>query len=156
VGFNCFNDWILLSIRTDLHHDLLSGYIYANGLSELMVGLAMSLGGLTGALGSYAFTWFRRRIGLEWTGLLAFNLEITCLTLCVVSIWTPGSLFQPSSLFQPHQTVQNCSLGANNTSTSDYFVSSQWCGDRAVSISIVLFLVGIVTSRVGQCQVLYT
>ncbi|KAI0221131.1 Solute carrier family 40 member 1 [Lamellibrachia satsuma] len=131
-------------------------YIYENGLSEVMVGLAMSLGGLTGVLGSYAFTWFRRRIGLERTGLIAFNLELACLTLCVASIWAPGSVFEPTSLFQPHHTyyTQNCSLvqSVGNASHVGSDVTAQVCGETAMSkekISIALFLVGIITSRVG-------
>ena len=126
-----------------------------------MVGLAMSLGGLTGVLGSYAFTWFRRRIGLERTGLIAFNLELACLTLCVASIWAPGSVFEPTSLFQPHHTdyPQNCSLvqSVGNASHVESDVTAQGCGETAMSkekISIALFLVGIITSRVGESVVI--
>ena len=144
-------------------HCISTGYIYENGLSEVMVGLAMSLGGLTGVLGSYAFTWFRWRIGLERTGLIAFNLELVCLTLCVASIWAPGSVFEPTSLFQPRHTdyPQNCSLVQSVGNASDLQayrnmgsdVTAQGCGETAMSkekISIALFLVGIITSRVGE------
>ena len=126
-----------------------------------MVGLAMSLCGVTGVLGSYAFTWFRRHIGLERTGLIAFNLELACLTLCVASIWAPGSVFEPTSLFQPHHTdyTQNCSLvqSVGNASDIGSDVTAQGCGETAMSkekISIALFLVGIITSRVGESVVI--
>ena len=55
----------------------------------------MALSGLTGIIGTIVFTILRRRIGLERTGLVAFNLEILCITLCVLSVWMPGSPFEP-------------------------------------------------------------
>lgn len=142
------------------------GYIYANGLSEVMVGLSMSLAGATGILGTVAFTWFRRRVGLERTGLFAFNFELLCLTLSVVSVWAPGSLFQPESLFNPprQEGLQNCTgvtgiipaMGNASDLTAYHDVDSgmvpQGCGERALpkeKISILLFLIGIITSRVG-------
>ncbi|KAI0229788.1 Solute carrier family 40 member 1 [Lamellibrachia satsuma] len=143
-----------------------TGYIYASGLSEVMVGLTMSLAGVTGILGTFAFTWFRRRVGLERTGLFAINFELLCLTLCVVSVWAPGSLFQPDSLLHlPRQDgLDNCSVVADIVPTvgnaSDLTPYSdagsrgvpQGCGgnfDPKEKISIVLFLIGVITSRVG-------
>jgi len=145
-----------------------AGYIYANGLSELMVGLSMSLAGATGILGTFAFTWFRRRVGLERTGLFAFNFELLCLTLTVVSVWAPGSVFQPASLFNPPQLggQQNCTgvtgivpdMGNSSELTGYHNVENgvipQGCGERALpkeKISILLFLIGVITSRVGEC-----
>ena len=131
-----------------------------------MVGLAMSLAGVTGILGTFAFTWFRRRVGLERTGLFAINFELLCLTLCVVSVWAPGSLFQPDSLFHPPQQdgIENCSVVADIVPTvgnasdltpySDVGSSGipQGCGGSAMpKISILLFLIGVITSRVGEC-----
>jgi len=53
----------------------------------------MGLAGATGILGTFLFTRLRRCLGLERTGLIAFSAQLSCLTLAVVSIWTPGSPF---------------------------------------------------------------
>ena len=37
-----------------------------------------------------------RKLTLTTTGLLGFSLQTLCLTLCVISVWAPGS---PFSLF---------------------------------------------------------
>ncbi len=55
----------------------------------------MALAGVTGIIGTVVFTRLRKRVGLERTGLVSFNSEILCLTLCVASIWAPGSPFDP-------------------------------------------------------------
>ena len=34
-----------------------------------------------------------RKLSLTTTGLLGFSLQSLCLTLCVVSVWAPGSPF---------------------------------------------------------------
>ena len=155
-------------LSTDMFFVSPTGYIYANGLSEVMVGLSMSLAGATGILGTFAFTWFRRRVGLERTGLFAFNFELLCLTLTVVSVWAPGSLFQPASLFNPPKLggQRNCTgvtgvvpVVGNSSELTGYHdvengVVPQGCGERALpkeKISILLFLVGVITSRVGEC-----
>ena len=134
----------------------------------------MSLAGVTGIVGTFGFTWFRRRIGLERTGLLAFNFELICLILCVVSVWAPGSLFEANCLFDPPdlELRRNCSLVASvvvatmgNESDVGYGdVGSQFealdCPQREIpkeKISILLFLIGVITSRVGEylgCMIL--
>ena len=59
------------------------------------MGISMALAGVTGILGTVIFTHLRRRIGLERTGLIAYSAEILCLSLCVASVWAPGSPFDP-------------------------------------------------------------
>ena len=97
-----------------LHPSL--GYIYATGVAEIWVGVAMALSGLMGVFGTFVFTWLHKRNGLERTGLVAFNLEILCLSLCVASVWVPGSPFDPYYKLPPPgltplkpKTNKNCS-----------------------------------------------
>lgn len=71
------------------------GYIYAQGVGELIVGIAMALAGLTGIIGTFAFTRTRKRVGLERTGLFAFVIEVGFLSLSVASVFLPGSPFAP-------------------------------------------------------------
>lgn len=74
----------------------------------------MGSGALVGIVGTFAFTRIRRRVGLERTGLFSFSAEIMCLTLCVASIWAPGSPFDP---FHWHEKSQsNVSLHTCNMS----------------------------------------
>ena len=53
----------------------------------------MGLAGATGIIGTLLFTRLRHWLGLERTGLIAFSAQLSCLTLAVASIWTPGSPF---------------------------------------------------------------
>jgi len=71
------------------------GYIYSSGVSELVAGVCMGLAGATGMIGAFLFTRLRKHLGLERTGVIAFCVEICCLTLAVGSVWAPGSPFDP-------------------------------------------------------------
>ena len=99
----------------------LLGYLYALGLSELALGLAMAACGVTGIIATFLFTRIRKCMGLERTGVLAFSLEISCLVLCLVSVWAPGSPFDPNYLQNRFDTKaegsqkQNCELSSLNS-----------------------------------------
>lgn len=71
------------------------GFIYANGVTALFTGISMALAGVTGIIGTFCFTKLRKRIGLERTGLFAYSFDISCLCLCVASVFAPGSPFDP-------------------------------------------------------------
>ena len=57
------------------------------------MGILMAAGGLVGVLGAVLYPFVRRRIGLERTGLFGFFFEVLFLSLCVASVWAPGSPF---------------------------------------------------------------
>ena len=139
-----------------------TGFIYKNGISELVVGVCSAVGGLAGILGTVIFTRSRKRIGLERTGLFAFQLEVSCLVLAVISVWAPGSPFDPqgtkpaplplcSDLPSPvtvglNETVEYVLMG-NTTSTTPVDCLEK---QPYFNISVILFLIGIITSRVGR------
>lgn len=75
----------------------ISGYIYANGVDESMNGLSMAVAGLTGIFGTFLFTRCRPRFGLERTGFIAFTIEILCQSICLASVFAPGTPFKPIS-----------------------------------------------------------
>ena len=157
-----------------------TGYIYANGVNELVVGVSMALAGVTGVVGTVAFTWLRKRIGLERTGLFAFNIEITCLILAVASIWAPGTKFDPSYFtsssssssadndsFFPSATLATFAEEVNQSTDSfnrsvdsvehgnnNVSTTSPSVGDAGLTFSlntsVILLLVGIISSRVGE------
>ena len=149
------------------------GYAYALNMKEWVLGLCMGLGGLTGIIATFIYPRSRKAIGLERTGLFAFAAEIACLTLCVVSIWTPGSpsnmykdaapVFEPGENCTTNEIIinSNASMGVNNIYTTNNVtlnvtlngtvlnnVNTCTINNRSI-VSVVLFLVGIITSRIG-------
>ena len=118
---NVFNQLIIcyvIYVQIILYKLLLfsvAGYIYAQGVNELVVGIAMALAGLTGIIGTIVFTRMRKRVGLERTGLFAFSLEICLLSLCVVAIFVPGSSFAPHLGYKD----LTCSLNVSDPIASD-------------------------------------
>ncbi len=97
----------------------LAGYLYAQKLSSVTLGLAIGASGLTGLIAAFIFTRVRKRMGLERTGLLAFSLEIACLVLVVASVWAPGTIFDPSCLsgecHNEESPSTDCHKSGNNT-----------------------------------------
>jgi len=137
------------------------GYIYSNGVSELVLGACMGLAGLTGILGTFLFTRLRKRLGLERTGVIAFTAQASCLTLAVASVWAPGSPFDPHFTSRsPHVVCNDSSLlsSSNYTESNVTNVDGQsevtLCDSsdelHGVNVSVVLLLVGIILSRVGK------
>ena len=123
-----------------------------------MVGVCIGLAGATGILGTFLFTRLRKRLGLERTGIIAFSVEASCLSLAVASVWAPGSPFDLDS------TLGHTACNVNTTSTSDVNTtdvttdvtwSTEQCSSGSwnvdgVNVSIILLLVGIITSRIGK------
>jgi len=113
----------------------------------------MGLAGATGILGTFLFTRLRRRLGLERTGIIAFTAEATCLSLAVASVWAPGSPFHPSQTPQTDSTTASgrltTSYDVTMTSPDHVVVTSSSWSEQGVNVSVILLLVGIISSRVG-------
>jgi len=118
-----------------------------------VVGVCMGLAGATGILGTFLFTRLRRRLGLERTGIIAFTAEATCLSLAVASVWAPGSPFDPSQTPQTDSTTTSgrltTSCDVTMTSPDHVVVTSSSWSEQGVNVSVILLLVGIISSRVG-------
>lgn len=113
----------------------------------------MALAGVTGVIGTILFTRLRRRCGLECTGLIAYIVEIAFLILAVVSIWTPGSKFDPQFFSRP--SLNDSEIRNETTTTVGESVNGSLPGSsnetsREFNLSIILLLVGIILSRVGE------
>jgi len=141
-------------------------------VSELVVGISMALAGVTGIIGTFLFTRLRKRLGLETTGLIAYTAEIACLVLAVISIWAPGSRFDPffaSRSPQPNCTVSDVSpvtigytpplenltvvfvtVGLDTSQNVTVLAEDSCAEEKEYYTSIILLLVGIITSRVGE------
>ncbi|EDV19239.1 uncharacterized protein TRIADDRAFT_1773, partial [Trichoplax adhaerens] len=139
-----------------------TGYIYARGISEGFVSLARAAGAIFGVLGTYIFQVLRNRMGLVKTGLISLLLQISALMFCVASVFTPGSsLYQPT-IIGKKKVTDAIPIGKILTVVIIfsryaiymlichlfYFYSVN-CDSLVPSISIILFMIGIVCSRTG-------
>lgn len=73
-----------------------TGYAYTQGLNGSILSMLMGASAVSGICGTVAFTWVRRKCGLIRTGFLAGMVQLSCLMLCVVSVFVPGSPFDLS------------------------------------------------------------
>lgn len=126
----------------------------------------MALAGLTGVIGTLLFPALRKRFGLETTGLIAYSAEISCLILAILSIWAPGSRFDPYfASWTSHQSYEssdnfgtNASLSYNGTATTVRLETGRNVSESSMDTessahnyrSIILLLIGIISSRVGK------
>ncbi|XP_020849215.2 LOW QUALITY PROTEIN: ferroportin [Phascolarctos cinereus] len=68
-----------------------TGYAYTQGLSGSVLSLLMAASAITGIMGTVAFTRLREKCGLVRTGVISGITQMACLSLCVVSVFMPGS-----------------------------------------------------------------
>ncbi|XP_002741254.1 ferroportin-like [Saccoglossus kowalevskii] len=130
-----------------------TGYAYSQGLAEWLIGVLMGLGSVFGLLGTALFPRLREKIGLQRTGLWALIMEISCLSLCVISVWAPGSPFDlhPQNgedfIANVSTTVPTTLLASN---TSELIDITQDIRDKPDSYaSVALLFTGMVLSRTG-------
>nr|XP_023420031.1 solute carrier family 40 member 1-like [Cavia porcellus] len=70
-----------------------TGYAYTQGIGGSLLSILTALSALSGLMGTVVFTWLRGRYGLVSTGIVSSWLHVGCLTLCVFSVFAPGSPF---------------------------------------------------------------
>jgi len=133
----------------------MTGYIYSSGVSELVVGICMGLAGATGIVGTVIFTRLRRRLGLVRTGLIALSAQLSCLSLAVVSVWTPGSPFDihytaTDAAAADSESSHSLNMTVMTTYSSHTDSTQTPQSHAAVNVSIILLLVGIISSRIGK------
>ncbi|XP_016105688.1 solute carrier family 40 member 1 [Sinocyclocheilus grahami] len=73
-----------------------TGYAYTQGLNGSVLSLLMGASAIFGICGTVAFTWIRKKCGLIRTGFIAGVAQLSCLMLCVASVFAPGSPFDLS------------------------------------------------------------
>ena len=140
----------------------LSGYVKQQGLSESLISILLGAGAVVGVMATVIFPYFRKWMGLQRTGLVSFFLESSCLSVCVVSVFVPGSPFDPyfissgrSDLPECNVTTNGTTLEANGESLNATIEDSTGCISpstpaSASAISIICLMTGIVTSRLGK------
>ncbi|XP_039378893.1 solute carrier family 40 member 1-like [Mauremys reevesii] len=152
-----------------------TGYAYTQGISGSLLSILMALSAFSGLMGTILFTKLRKHYGLAVTGVISSLLHVSCLMLCVFSVFAPGSPFdlgifslltsKNSSL--NHETLQKNQLHiypfqrninqpilpdrssihwTNNTVLLDSVHGS----DHPESyISIILLFSGVILARIG-------
>ncbi|KAK7938809.1 hypothetical protein WMY93_002135 [Mugilogobius chulae] len=70
-----------------------TGYAYTQGLNGSVLSLLMGASAISGICGTVAFTWIRKKCGLIRTGFISGIVQLSCLTMCVASVFAPGSPF---------------------------------------------------------------
>ncbi|XP_041057052.1 solute carrier family 40 member 1 isoform X1 [Carcharodon carcharias] len=142
-----------------------TGYAYTQGLSGFLLSLLMGASAISGIMGTIAFTWFRRKCGLIQTGFISGVAQFSCLLLCVVSVFMPGSPLDLSvspfdnfaskyldmnTLMEPALTTAEPQLvttvGFTN-STTESPRDEQFQPESYISVS--LLFAGIIAARVG-------
>ncbi|GMR51749.1 hypothetical protein PMAYCL1PPCAC_21944 [Pristionchus mayeri] len=130
------------------------------GLPENVMGFLRSLGSVAGVAGALMYAVFERQFGVRRTGVIGMMLQSCLLSLCVVSIWLPGSPWDPhaylstltwSSWWQAllGNFVSPSSLNATIDTLNHTNWSSMTNSNGTSIVSIFTFLIAISTSRFG-------
>lgn len=145
-----------------------TGYAYTQGLSGSILSILMGASAITGIMGTVAFTWLRRRCGLVRTGLISGLAQLSCLILCVISVFMPGSPLDLSvSPFEDIRTrfIQTEPLSVTPTkiseiiSTTDTHMSNgsvpasivpEMSSKSVPIISVSLLFAGVIAARIGK------
>ncbi|XP_036714459.1 solute carrier family 40 member 1 [Balaenoptera musculus] len=144
-----------------------TGYAYTQGLSGSILSILMGASAVTGIMGTVAFTWLRRKCGLVRTGLISGFAQLSCLILCMISVFMPGSPLDLSvSPFEDIRSrfIQTEPLSITPTkiseiiSTTDIHMSNESDPANIVPemspksvpiISVSLLFAGVIAARIG-------
>ena len=142
------------------------GYAYSQGLSEDLIGGLLAAAACSGIIGTFLYPKIRHRIGLQRTGLYALAAEVSSLTLCVVSIFCPGSPFDPLYFSRTSnvKTDNTDSLELSTPSFSNNITAMNITTEAMPTegpvvtsyVSISLLLTGIIGARIGRFSFRFT
>lgn len=138
-----------------------TGYAYTQGLNGSILSLLMGASAVMGICGTVAFTWIRKKCGLIRTGLISGVAQLSCLMLCVASVFAPGSPFNLS--VSPFKDLYSHLLGEPQLPEVDHALSAvtqPWNITTAApsespsllqsQLSVSLFFAGVIAARVGK------
>jgi len=143
----------------------ITGYAYAQGMQENVLAVVRGVGAACGIAGSFAFPSIRRRIGLQRTGLLSSSLQLIPLSLCVISVFLPDSIFDVYGYYHPmspNATIDESEIlalfnatneNSNSTTTKISIATTQATTVGGATVSIWVFLAGVVFARFGMISV---
>ncbi|XP_030606185.1 solute carrier family 40 member 1 [Archocentrus centrarchus] len=153
-----------------------TGYAYTQGISGSLLSLLMGVSAITGLMGTVMFTRLRKTYGLINTGIISSCLHLSCLLLCVCSVFAPGSPMD-LSLLMPYITSNSSTelggmisqrqkhtyplMGGSNQPLLPDRSSIHWTNNTVLFdnvpsgtapesyISIILLFLGVITARIG-------
>ncbi|XP_029790124.1 solute carrier family 40 member 1 [Suricata suricatta] len=145
-----------------------TGYAYTQGLNGSILSILMGASAVTGIMGTMAFTWLRRKCGLVRTGLISGFAQLSCLTLCVISVFMPGSpldlsispfedLYSRLIPTEPLSTISPTNI-PEITFTPDMYMSNgsgpattvpQMSPKSVSMVSVSLLFAGVIAARIG-------
>lgn len=143
-----------------------TGYAYTQGLSGSILSILMGASAITGIMGTVAFTWLRRKCGLVRTGLISGLAQLSCLILCVISVFMPGSpldlsvspfedirsrFIQGESITPTKipETIITTEIYMSNGSNSANIVP-ETSPESVPIISVSLLFAGVIAARIGK------
>lgn len=142
-----------------------TGYAYTQGLNGSVLSLLMGASAISGICGTVAFTWVRKKCGLIRTGFISGMAQLSCLILCVISVFTPGSPFDLSvSPFQDlythligEKTLPEAvhSLTGGNITMPTTAAPTQELPPMQSYMSVSLLFAGVIAARVGEWSSLF-
>jgi len=115
---------------------------------EYVLGVLVAASALVGIVGSLAFPLLRHCLGnSERTGVMGMMCLVASLSLCVVSVWLPGSPFDPTNA---NANIENALLN-NSTSNATTVTTVERCSEelRPDVTSVSVLLSGIIAARFG-------
>uniref|UniRef100_A0A3Q3XMG9 Solute carrier family 40 member n=1 Tax=Mola mola TaxID=94237 RepID=A0A3Q3XMG9_MOLML len=137
-----------------------TGYAYTQGLNGSMLSLLMGASAVTGICGTVAFTWIRKKCGLIRTGFISGVAQLSCLMLCIISVFAPGSPFDLS--VSPFRDLYTHLMGETTLPEADHSLTSILTGGNTTTaappeelppltsyMSVSLLFAGVIAARVG-------
>uniref|UniRef100_A0A8C7W5B6 Solute carrier family 40 member n=1 Tax=Oncorhynchus mykiss TaxID=8022 RepID=A0A8C7W5B6_ONCMY len=141
-----------------------TGYAYTQGLNGSVLSLLMGASAVSGICGTVAFTWVRKKCGLIRTGFISGVVQLSCLVLCVASVFAPGSPFDLS--ISPFQDIYSHLIGdSGNLPEADHPASMLNIDGLLVNgstalpaeelpplqsyLSVSLLFAGVIAARIG-------
>ncbi|KAK0135772.1 Solute carrier family 40 member 1 [Merluccius polli] len=143
-----------------------TGYAYTQGLNGSVLSLLMGASAIAGICGTVAFTWVRKKCGLVRTGFISGVAQLSCLMLCVVSVFAPGSPLDLS--VSPFLDLYSHLVGDRPLPEADHSLTRGLMGDIVAGnasmaaaaaaeeqpplqsyMSVGLLFAGVIAARVG-------
>lgn len=116
-----------------------------------MLALARGLGAVFGIIGSLIYPKLRSAVGLQRCGLIAYALDLSCLSFAVVSIFLPGSPFDPTFIFSAqHPNASEYQTTVNNTTV---FIDKEYSIHSKCSIATFVF--SLIVVRCGERLIVF-
>ncbi|KAJ8315980.1 hypothetical protein KUTeg_005994 [Tegillarca granosa] len=98
-------------------------YAFTQGMNESVLGILFGISACFGLIASITYPFIRKQFGLVKTGLLGLSCQISCLTLCMISLGLPGSTFDPK--FWDKEKTEPVKLLCNESYAGNFSTQSQ-------------------------------